>query len=311
MVERLLTVLVLSVDHCARLDEHLHALELLLHRRPHECRLTALRVGLQRALLVNERLQEYVVAGLHGAKQRRLSVKILLVDLRPVGDEELADLVAAELRRQEQRRLAGLCHQVDLCLLSHQTPHGGDVALCASPHEARLVIVVELVHLGTLLDEKLAHLPVAVRSGLHKSALTLLCGVVGRNTILSDQHVDNLEMTSQARPHQGVPLLIVLEVDGRPLVEQELHNVGFTLLRRLHQRSDAFIVLRIQQALLLVLRCDASVAAASTQWSALLLLPHLGLDQILDDFEVALLACLHQRCLSAVVFGRNPCALLH
>mmetsp|Transcript_70642 Transcript_70642/g.223152 ORF Transcript_70642/g.223152 Transcript_70642/m.223152 type:complete len:459 (-) Transcript_70642:17-1393(-) len=309
VVEGLLAVLVLRVDLGACVYEDRHALELLVHGGPHEGGLPALRVRLQVALPLYEVLHQHVVPGLHGPEQSILAVQVRVVHLRAARDEELADLVAAELRRQEQGGLALLGDKVDLCVLVDEALDRSQVALGRRPHQGGLVLVVELVHLGALLDEELADLPVAVRRRLHQRVLPLLRAVVGGDAVGVDEHVADVLVPREGRPHQHLPALVVLQVQGGPLVKKELDDRALALLCSLHEGSDALVVLGVQDALLLVR--DGLLRVAAAQGAGLLLLRNLRLDEVLDDLRVPLLARLHERRLPGVVLERDPGPLLH
>eukprot|EP00429_Kryptoperidinium_foliaceum_P082356 CAMPEP_0176209778 /NCGR_PEP_ID=MMETSP0121_2-20121125/13805_1 /TAXON_ID=160619 /ORGANISM="Kryptoperidinium foliaceum, Strain CCMP 1326" /LENGTH=493 /DNA_ID=CAMNT_0017548793 /DNA_START=130 /DNA_END=1609 /DNA_ORIENTATION=+ len=307
VVDGLLPVLVLRVDLGARVQEDLQAGQALVHRGPHQGGLAPLRARLERAAGVDEDLEEALVVGLDGAEECRLAVGVLVVDLGPARNEELADLLAAELRGQKQRRLAVLRGGIDLGLLLDQGLHRRQVALRGRPHQRRLVLDVLMVRLGAVVHQEVADLDVAVRRRLLQRGLPLLRGILRRHVLGLHQHLADLRLACQGRPHEDVPALVVLEIDGRALVEQVLHDVALALLRRLHQRSDALVVLGVEDALLLELARLLGVAHAE---GAFPLRGQLRLDEILYDVQLPLLARLHERRLTRVVLRRDPRALL-
>merc|ERR1719352_2001075 len=153
VIKSLLAVLICGVDLCTAVDEHLNALQLLLHRRPHQCCLAAFSVGLQRAPFLDKDFAEERVPGLHCSKEPCLSIRVLVVNLGALGNQVLANFIASKLGCEQKRGLSHFGDQVHLCILVDQTLHRGEVSLCSSPHQGSLVLIVELIHLRTLLDE--------------------------------------------------------------------------------------------------------------------------------------------------------------
>mmetsp|Transcript_29903 Transcript_29903/g.83990 ORF Transcript_29903/g.83990 Transcript_29903/m.83990 type:complete len:474 (+) Transcript_29903:210-1631(+) len=313
VVEGLVSVLILAVDLRASVDQHLHARELLVHCCPHQCRLPAPRVKLDVASPFDEELQEPLVASLDRTEECRHALGVLVVYPGAVPDEHLADLFAAKLSGEEKGRLPRLGLQVDPCLCDlHQSLHRLQVALRGGPHERGLVLVVELVHLGPLLDEELAHAPVAVRRRLHQGGLALLGAEVCRHPVLRllHEHLADVLVALERGPHEHVPALVVLEIQGRALIEQQPDDVGLALLRRLHQGGDALVVLRVQHAPLLVGDGLRGVASPAQGDGGLLSLQHLCIYQVLRRVHVTFPTGLHHRRLPRVVFGRSPRAPL-
>mmetsp|Transcript_10477 Transcript_10477/g.30748 ORF Transcript_10477/g.30748 Transcript_10477/m.30748 type:complete len:234 (-) Transcript_10477:422-1123(-) len=217
-----------------------------MHGGPHQRGFASLCVRLQRALLANEGLAQQVITSLHCAKQCGLPISILVVNLGALCDEELADLVSAKLGSQQEGCLPLLRDKVSLCILFHEPLHRLQVTFGGCPHQRSLVLVVALVHLSTLFVKELAHLPVAVRRGLHQGVLLLLRRVVGSDEVLVHEHVADVKMTSEGGPHEHLPALIILQVQGSTLIQQQPDNVALPLLRSLHQSSDTLVVLCIK-----------------------------------------------------------------
>mmetsp|Transcript_136668 Transcript_136668/g.437213 ORF Transcript_136668/g.437213 Transcript_136668/m.437213 type:complete len:261 (+) Transcript_136668:536-1318(+) len=234
VVQCLLAVLVRAVDVGTRLDECGDATELLLHGCPHERRFATLGVGLQRALLLDQQGHEHLVASLHCAEEGCLPISILVIHLRAIAEQEVAHCIAAELGREEEGCLAQLGDQVDLGILGHKAPHGGEVALCRCPHECGLVLVVHSVGLGTLVDQVLADLPMAVRGGFHEGVLALLRGEVDLQVVLRHEHLADVRVSRERCPHQNIPALVVLEVHGATLREEKSDDIALALLCGLH-----------------------------------------------------------------------------
>mmetsp|Transcript_56539 Transcript_56539/g.175391 ORF Transcript_56539/g.175391 Transcript_56539/m.175391 type:complete len:230 (-) Transcript_56539:14-703(-) len=144
---------------------------------------------------------------------------------------------------------------------------------------------------------------------LHQRVLALLRGVVGSATVGVDEHVADVRVARERGPHEHLPALVVLEVQGRALVQKQPDHLDLALLRGLHEGGDALVVLRIQYTLLLVR--DGLLRVAPSQGPGLLLLRYLGLDEVLDDLRVPFLARLHERRLPRVILERDPGPLLH
>mmetsp|Transcript_106228 Transcript_106228/g.148072 ORF Transcript_106228/g.148072 Transcript_106228/m.148072 type:complete len:206 (+) Transcript_106228:324-941(+) len=192
-----------------------------------------------------------MVAGLHSAKQGRLAVLVLMLHLGSLADQKLADLLAPELRGQEEGRLALLCDLIHLGILLRQASDRGQMPLRSGPHQGGLMVLVQLIHLGPLRNQELAHVPMAVRRCLHQCSLSFLCGIVWRHVKGADQELANLKVAAKRRPHQHIPSFVILQVEGSPIVREDLHHITLALLGGFHEGSHSLVILHVQDPLFL------------------------------------------------------------